>query len=723
MFPEINRIRKISSYIGVFRGLDRTVNAGFSRVARNSDTFFTEFADMQNLCSDDYPRLRTRKKRKEVELSSWAISSNLLAVNNKLIYTNSDGYLVYGTVSKSITGYQSGEHTLILYGNIVIIFPEKLYCNLSTFSTLSEVSEKIDFSFTSQSVNGIKLNRPLFDGGNYKVRTRNFGDFSIEKVALDDNGVPLNVSYIYEKASGLEDYSKQTNPSNPTEAGSVEPWQGEYFTHWNTTKIGETVEAQGESPSGVYRCTDINTGGTNTVNGQTYNTHNALRTFVRIDSYYVRIWRTDSTNDDHFENLKAGDFVKISDMDTSGNSVRTGMLISETLNSLGETIRTYWGGSENFVYPSGYWGNYLNVLNNNTFKVYYVDKDSIVIKANIDRSVPYTGAMTISRVMPPVDSGMMIEVNNRLWACSSENNEIYCCKQGDCTNWQAYGDGISTDSFAATVGCEGDFTGIARQNDSVIFFKENWIIKLFGTRPSNYTLATYNAQGVESGSEKSVVWINGVLYYLSPSGVCRYSPGGQPEVISESAFGNVKYKNGVGGRHRNKYFLSAQRDDAQTEDDGWELFVFDTEKGLWHKEDDTKTGGCTTYNNLLYYLNDSTLICAENGTSLISAMNGAEDEESFEWFFETPNFYEDDFRKKYISKLQLHINGDHDMHAVIYAQFKPEGAWVKLRHMRYQTKRQAVIPVLVRRSDYLRLRVEGTGYLEVSAIQVDYSVS
>ena len=703
MFPEINRIRKISSYIGVFRGLDRTVNAGFSRVARNSDTFFTEFADMQNLCSDDYPRLRTRKKRKEVELSSWAISSNLLVVNNKLIYTNSDGYLVYGTVSKSITGYQSGEHTLILYGNIVIIFPEKLYCNLSTFSTLSEVSEKIDFSVESSGVSDTDFNIAAFNarsGGQNHGHTINFRDFTIEKVDLDDSGKPRTMNYIYEKASGLEDYSKQTVSQNPDLSDDVEKWQSEYYSKWGTIKPGETVEAQGESPSGLYCCTDVMRR-TETIDGVQYITAYGLRSFVRIDSYYVKISR-----DSIGEGLKKGDFVTISGMSHS---------VAQLYTDTAKTTENKWATTD--------WGNYLRVLNNNTFKIYDVGANYIVIKANIEKSVPYTGAMTIERVMPDIDSGMMIEVNNRLWACSSENNEIYCCKQGDCTNWQAYGDGISTDSFAATVGCEGDFTGIARQNDSVIFFKENWIIKLFGTRPSNYTLATYNAQGVESGSEKSVVWINGVLYYLSPSGVCRYSPGGQPEVISESAFGNVKYKNGVGGRHRNKYFLSAQRDDAQTEDDGWELFVFDTEKGLWHKEDDTKTGGCTTYNNLLYYLNDSTLICAENGTSLISAMNGAEDEESFEWFFETPNFYEDDFRKKYISKLQLHINGDHDMHAVIYAQFKPEGAWVKLRHMRYQTKRQAVIPVLVRRSDYLRLRVEGTGYLEVSAIQVDYSVS
>ena len=683
MFPEINRLRKASTHISLFRGLNRTVNTGFSRVSGNDSAVFTEFCDMQNLSGDDYPRLRTRKKRCTAS-GMTGIVSNLLIADNRFIYMTA-GALHVGSESYSVSAYDgtAAKHELVLYGNRVVVMPERLVFDLGT-----ETFVPMDFSGTTQSVSAAELNVAAYNTGNHVRPTRNFRDSSIEKVELDDNGKPRPVNYIYEKAYGLESYRKQTNPSGATEEGEKEPWQEEYWSHWATIKEGETVEAQGETPSAVYRCTDIIAGHENTINGVQYITALCLHTFVRIDNYYVKISRNDGTDADLFAGLRKGDWVKLSGM---VHSVAT---------------LTPW--SSNYD-----WGNYLEVLNGGWFKLYYVDRQCIVIKANIDRSVPYTGPLTVERVMPQADSGMMLEVDNRLWTCSSQNHEIYSCKQGDCTNWQAYGDGISTDSYAATVGSEGGFTGIARQNDSVIFFKENWIIKLFGNKPSNFALASYNVPGVARGSEKSVVWINGVLYYLSYNGVCRYMPGGQPVLVSEEAFGTEHYQNGVAGRHGDKYYLS-----AQNESGGWELLVLDTVKGMWHKEDDTQMQCCVTYNNLLYYIDgEGAVKCAEPRNSLL---NG-ETESRFAWFFETPDLYGDDFGKKYISKIQIQLQAAEDMQAEVYAQFRHGGTWVLLKRLHFEPRRHVTAPVPVRRSDYLRLRVEGSGEMVIGGLQIDFA--
>lgn len=701
MFPEINRIRKTNTYISVFRGLNRTPNSGFSRVGSHTSAVFTEFTDMQNLCGDDYPQLRTRKKRCAVDLaaiSDTAVTSNLLAFDNQLIYTTNDNRLHVGAASYPIepTGAYT-EHTLTLYGNRVIMLPDRRVFDLGTHGWF-----EMDFSNGTDGVDGNQLNDATFNGGNYARETKHFKDFSIEKVALDDNGAPLPVDYIYEKATELENYSKQTNPSQHSTIDMddyIDPWQGEYYLHWKTVAIGETVEAQGEEISGVYKCTDIleytSEGKRTVINGVEYNTNAPLRRFVRINNPYVKISRHQQGGGAQFVGLKAGDFVKISGMEHRVATLTTGLKAWERTD----------------------WGNYIRVLNGNTFKVYYADDNCFVIKANIDRSVPYTGPMTVSRVMPPTDSGLLLEVNNRLWACSSQNNEVYSCKQGDPTNWQAYGDGISTDSYAATVGCEGHFTGIARQNDSVIFFKENWILKLFGTKPGNYTLASYNVTGVARGSEKSVVWINGVLYYLSPVGVCQYTPGGQPVVVSDRVFGNRRYQNGVAGRHKSAYYLS-----AQNEGDTWELFVLDTLTGLWHKQDDTHMRDCVTYNDLLYYVDDDedTLVCAEQDNNLLLTY-GADTEEAFDWMLETADLYADDFGKKYISKIQIALHAADDMEAVVYAQFRRDGAWRELRKLRPLEREHSLIHVPVRRSDFLKLRIEGTGEMRISGIQIDFA--
>ena len=718
MFPEINRIRKTSTYINVFRGLNRTPNAGFSQVASNTSAVYTEFEDMQNMGGDDYPKLCSRKKRSKVELYNYnSVGSNILFADNKLIYANGENIFVGGDAYQ-FGGKYTGEHRLVLYGNRVLIFPEKKIFDLGT----KEFS-KMEFLHKSNGVGSSRLNIAVFNPGNYIKRSKyplNFRNFSIEKVALDDSGNPYPVNYIYEKASGLEDYFKQTNPSDQSGTGEVDPWQSDYFKHWNTIRIGETVEAQGESPSGVYLCTDILSGGSHTINGVEYKTHQNLRTFVKMENYYVRIFRKQSApaegapEPDLFAGLKKGDWVKISGMT---DSVKRPLPIKVDTDTSPATI-TYWADVDGDKdYPSGFWGNYLEALNNNFFKVYYVDENSIVIKANIDKSVPYIGAMTIERVMPALDSGMMLEVNNRLWSCSSASNEIFSSKLGDCTNWQAYGDGISTDSYAATAGCEGEFTGIARQNDSVIFFKENWILKLFGTKPSNFALATYNVPGVERGSSRSVVWINGVLYYLSHLGVCQYSPGSQPVLISQRAFGNRKYKDGVAGRHRNKYYLS-----AKNELDAWELFVFDTETGLWHREDDMHMVSCATYNNVLYFTDEEgALYCCDENHNLLDSHEQKTVEEAFDWSFETPNLYGDDFGKKYVSRIQFSVKAEDDTKAIVYAQFTHDGAWYELKRLYYTRRQHSMVGMPVRRSDYLRLRVEGTGGVEISGIQIDYA--
>ena len=759
MFPELNRLRKATTNISVFRGLNRTDNTGFSRVAHNSSAIYTEFSDMKNLCSDDYPRLLTRKPR--AIMSGVTVKSNLLAAAGKLIYvtevisaaesaeesetenevteevteesdaaeeseTENDeptviGYLRVGDDDYTIDSDSydsSADHRITQYGNYVIIQPEKVYFNLS-----SHDFENIDFSLVSDGVSetpgeGLsttELNVAKFNTGYEHRQVMNFRDFSIEKVALDDNGKPCKVNYIYEKANGLEDVFKQTDPSNTTDSDDVaEDWQGDYFQHWNTIKVGETVEAQGESPSGIYRCYSILPKGTS-IDGTTYTTYKSIRQFVKIENYYVKISRTPSNvsdpPDDLFAGLKKGDWVKISGMI---DSVAKPLLINENV-----TPNIYWNGVDGTTkqnYPSGFWGNYIEVLNNQTFKVYYADENCIVIKANLEKSVPYNGPMTISRVMPSIDSGMMLEVNNRLWACSSQNNEIYSSKQGDCTNWQAYGDGIATDSYAVTVGSEGVFTGIARQNDSVIFFKENWILKLYGTKPSNYALASYNVLGVEQGSEKSVVWVNGVLFYLSHMGVCQYSPGGQPVVISQKAFGYGKYKNGVAGRHRNKYYISAENESGT-----YELFVFDTDTGMWHKEDNTQMVDTVTYNNVLYFTDAAgDLVCADEKNNIFDEAD-PEVEEMIPWSFDTGNLYADDFGKKYISRIQLGIKADSGFKGAVYAQFENGGAWMKLRELHRLKREHSLIPVTVRRADFLKLRVKGEGRCQISGIQIEYA--
>ena len=58
---------------------------------------------------------------------------------------------------------------------------------------------------------------------------------------------------------------------------------------------------------------------------------------------------------------------------------------------------------------------------------------------------------------------------------------------GDPKNWNCFL-GLDNDSYAATVGTQNEFTGIAAWSGYLFFFKEDGFHKLYGTKPSNYEM-------------------------------------------------------------------------------------------------------------------------------------------------------------------------------------------------------------------------------------------
>ena len=107
-----------------------------------------------------------------------------------------------------------------------------------------------------------------------------------------------------------------------------------------------------------------------------------------------------------------------------------------------------------------------------------VDRDYIVISGNGKAFPKYnaTSIITLKREMPKLD--FVFECENRLWGCrygEANNgefvNEIYASKLGDFRNWNCF-EGISTDSYAVSVGTEGKFTGAIAYLGYPLFFKE-----------------------------------------------------------------------------------------------------------------------------------------------------------------------------------------------------------------------------------------------------------
>lgn len=125
----------------------------------------------------------------------------------------------------------------------------------------------------------------------------------------------------------------------------------------------------------------------------------------------------------------------------------------------------------------------------------------------------------VERRVPELD--FVTEQGNRVWGCSRKENTIYACALGDPTNWYSY-QGIAADSYAVSVGSDGAFTGAASCLGYLLFFKENCIHKLYGTKPSDYQMSSVRCRGVAANAANSLCVIAETLYYLSPDGVMAW---------------------------------------------------------------------------------------------------------------------------------------------------------------------------------------------------------
>ena len=374
-------------------------------------------------------------------------------------------------------------------------------------------------------------------------------------------------------------------------------------------------------------------------------------------------------------------------------------------------------GQYDGVQLSGIVKNGVKDLNGSAI-VWAKGDDYIVVVGILAASVTQTaadGAVKVERSVPDMD--FVIESGNRLWGCKygyadgKTVNEIYASKLGDFKNWNCFM-GISTDSYAASCGTDGQWTGAITHLGYPLFFKENCLHKVYGTFPSNFQIQTTTCRGVQKGSGGSMAIVNEVLYYKSRGGVCVYD-GSLPEEISE-AFGGEIYSDAVGGGHRNKYYLS-MKDSGGT----WCLFVYDTRLGTWHKEDATHAEAWCSCQDEMYYID------ASDKKIRTVLGRGTKDTSPISWMAETgtimalttsSNHPEWISNKKFVGRMLIRMSLDAGATMQVYIQYDSSGVWEKLWDMTGKNLRTFSFPVRPHRCDHFRLKLEGTGGAKIYSI-------
>lgn len=327
---------------------------------------------------------------------------------------------------------------------------------------------------------------------------------------------------------------------------------------------------------------------------------------------------------------------------------------------------------------------------NGTHVIQDIGDGWIKIIAAIEEDGSQTAEITIERKLPDMDFYTVAE--NRLWGCSSKNHEIYASKLGDFKNFYCL-ESLASDSYAATIANDGDFTGAITYLGYIMFFKENSVHKVYGNKPSNFQIVEGQLRGVEKGSSRSMQIVNEVLYYKANSGIMSFQGNLPYEVGANIESG---YSMAWAGTVDNKYYISMQKDGA------YSLFVYDTAKNLWHREDGTEAKFFTKDGNTLYYLDGNTIKTTHgNDTDVI------------EWYAETADYTYQVAESKFISRISLRCEVPYGAAMEVWISYDGKGVWKRLKSIGGTLKNIVNVPLIPARCDHFRLKFSGYGQCAV----------
>ena len=338
---------------------------------------------------------------------------------------------------------------------------------------------------------------------------------------------------------------------------------------------------------------------------------------------------------------------------------------------------------------------------NGSHVIQAVDTGHIVIPGILNAAATQTGGLTVSRDVPDMD--FVTECGNRIWGCKygmaggRTVNEIYASKLGDFKNWHCYM-GLATDSYAASRGSDGVFTGACTHLGHPLFFKESCIEKVFPDDGGAHRVVTVEGRGVQRGCWRSLAIVGETLYYKSRGAVCAYT-GALPESVS-AALGDESYDDARAGAVGELYYLSMRRGDGT-----WHLFTYDTARRIWHREDAVKAQMFAAVDGVLHWID-------EDSGALIRA--DGDRETPFTWSVTSGVMGYGLAENEYVSRFVIRCETEGTV--ALAVRYDEGGPWVDKGRYTGCGLGSFVLPVSPRRCDHLRIRLSGDAPCRVWSI-------
>lgn len=363
--------------------------------------------------------------------------------------------------------------------------------------------------------------------------------------------------------------------------------------------------------------------------------------------------------------------------------------------------------------------------NNGAHIIREIDGRTLRFNENTFTTTTTESYVTISRKAPTF--AYMCEKGNRLWGVSNEDNTIYACKLGDPFNWHVY-DGLASDSYAVAVGSKGDFTGCISYLGYPMFFKEDRIYKMYGSKPSNFELQDHMTLGVMAGNGQSLAIAGETLFYNSRKGIMAYT-GSAPRLIQAPLGGNLGDESFpvTAGSDGLKYYASTYKADTKG------IYVFDTQNSMWSKqsfahevEQGQNVTGFAVHNGLLCYMSGNALVwCISDEKPDGNAQSETESTGypitsyvEFADFYHYTSSNNAGTNRKYVTRLLLRVECENAI--TVKIMYDSSGTWQNAATIPAMTKNSRICSVPIMRCDHYRIRLESSGEWKLFSIAEDY---
>ena len=315
-------------------------------------------------------------------------------------------------------------------------------------------------------------------------------------------------------------------------------------------------------------------------------------------------------------------------------------------------------------------------------------------------------SLRVERTVPELE--FITECNNRLWGCSKDGHEIYCCKLGDVKNWNCFR-GISTDSWAATIGSDGKFTGAITYLGYPMFFKEDNLIKIAVSATGGHQIKETRCRGVQGGSSRSLAILNEILYYKSTTEVCAYN-GSLPYSISDD-LGDVRYYDASAGAIGDKYYISMRDNNNK-----YSLFTYDSKNGIWCKEDNTHASIFCVHKDDLYFIDAKDNTMKSVGGTLLYDVPEKKTENNIDWYVESGTIGYSSPDNKYVGRINLRITLEFGTNVEFFLQYDSCGEWEHKFSMSGTGTKSYSIPIVPKRCDHFKYKIMGKGGCKIHSV-------